>query len=81
MTLTFKLDLDILPLDLPAKFRAGMSVRSATNARHTDTRAQDAKTITTSADAGCNEQSLNICGIGIESDAACPPLFCEMQYK
>ncbi len=55
MTLTFKLDLDILPLDLHAEIQVCTSVRSAVRARHTHTDRQndDAKTVTPVADAGC----------------------------
>ncbi len=37
MTLTYKLDLDILPLDLNAKIQVFMSVRSAGTSKQTDT--------------------------------------------
>ncbi len=53
MTLTYKLDLDILPLDVHTKDQVCMFVRSAVRVftdRHTD----DVKTITPVADAGCN---------------------------
>ncbi len=50
MTLTFNLYLDILPLDIHAKFQAHMSVHSAVNVRHMDTQTQDAKTITPAYD-------------------------------
>ncbi len=57
MTLTFKLDLDILPLDLNAKIQAHMLVCSPVTARHAD-RQMDrwtvrVKTITPVADAEC----------------------------
>ncbi len=49
MTLTYRLDLDILPLDLPAKIQVRMSVRSAGRVRrmdgHTHRQTDDAKTI------------------------------------
>ncbi len=48
VTLTFKLDLYILPLDLHAKIKVCMSVRSAVRARHTHRQNDDAKTITPS---------------------------------
>ena len=53
MTLTFKLDLDILPLDLHTKIQVRMFVRSPVRARHTHT--DRAKTITPIADAGCKK--------------------------
>ena len=55
MTLTFELDLDILPFDLHAKIQVCTSVRSAVSARqtHTHTLTDDAKTITPVADTGC----------------------------
>ena len=68
MTLSFKLDLDILPLDLHTKNQVCMSFCSAVRVvtdgwtdRHTD----NVKTITPVADTGCNyyvgnENSLNI---------------------
>ncbi len=40
MTLTFKLDLDILPLDLHTKIQGCTFVRSPLRARHTDTHTQ-----------------------------------------
>ncbi len=50
MTLTYKLDLNILPLDLHAKIQVHMSVRSARIVRRTDThthrQTKDVKTIT-----------------------------------
>ena len=50
MTLTYELDLDILPLDLHAKIQVCTSVRLGFIARrtdgHTDTQTQDVKTIT-----------------------------------
>ena len=55
MTLTFELDLDILPLDLHAEIQVCTSVRSAVRARQTHTQNDDAKTITPVADAGCNK--------------------------
>ncbi len=57
MTLTFKLDLDILLLDLHAKIQVCTSARSAVRARQTDRQNDDAKTITPVADAGCNKGS------------------------
>ena len=58
MTLTFELDLDILPLDLYTKIQVRMFVRSSVRARHTHTHTHRhtdrAKTITPVADAGCN---------------------------
>ncbi len=59
MTLTFELDLDILPLDLHTKIQGCTFDRLALRARHTDThththrQTDDAKTITPFADAGC----------------------------
>ncbi len=50
MTLTYKLDLGILPLDLHAKTQIRTSVRSAVRVvkdRHTHRQTDDAKTITT----------------------------------
>ncbi len=44
-TLTYKLDLDILPLDLHAKIQIRTSVRSAGIARRTDRQTNDVKTI------------------------------------
>ncbi len=59
MTLTFKLDLDILPLDSHTKIQGCTFVRSPLRARHTDRQTDrqtdDAKTITPVADAGCNK--------------------------
>ncbi len=50
MTLTYKLDLDLLPLDLPAKIQVCMSVHSTVTVRRadgrTDRQTDDAKTIT-----------------------------------
>ncbi len=50
MTLTYKLDLDIHPLDLHAKIQVCMSVRSAGRVRRTHTQTHkhtdDVKTIT-----------------------------------
>ena len=50
MAVSFKLDLDILPLDLQAKIQVCMSVRLAVRARHTDRQTDrntdDVKTIT-----------------------------------
>ena len=57
MTLTFELDLDILPLDLHAKIQVCMFVRSAARARQTDSHTHDAKTITPVADAGCKNST------------------------
>ncbi len=54
MTLTLKLDLDTFSLDLHAEMQACMSVRLARIVRQTDTQTDNAKTITPSADAGCN---------------------------
>ena len=54
MTLTFELDLDILPVDLHAKIQVRMFVRSLVRARHTDRRTDRVKTITPFADAGVN---------------------------
>ena len=60
MTLTFELDLDIIPLDLQAKIQVCLSVRSAMSARQTDrqtdTQNDDAETITPVADTGCKNQ-------------------------
>ncbi len=60
MTLTFKLDLDILPLNPCAKNQNCTSVRSALRVRQTDRHTHrqndDAKTITPIADAGCNKK-------------------------
>ncbi len=60
MTLTYKLDLDILPLDLHAEIQVCMSVRSAMRVvththtdRHTDTRCQNYYTHHV-RDVGCN---------------------------
>ncbi len=49
MTLTYELDLDILPLDLHAKIQVCMSVRSAVRVvtdGQTDGQTHDVKTIT-----------------------------------
>ena len=49
MTLTYKLDLDILPLDLHANIQVRMSVRSVVRVvtdRHTHTQTDHVKTIT-----------------------------------
>ena len=59
MTLTYELDLDILPPDQHTKDQVCMFVRSAMRVftdRQTDT--DDVKTITPVADAGCNEGSI-----------------------
>ncbi len=58
MTLTFRPDLDILPLDLHAEIQVHMSVRSALSVvtdTNTHTQTHDVKTITPVADEGCNE--------------------------
>ncbi len=63
MTLTFELDLDMLRADPHAKIQVCMSVHSAGIVRRTDTQTHththththDVKTITPSADAGCNK--------------------------
>ena len=60
MTLTFELDLDILPLDLHGEIQVHKSVRSAVRVRQTDRITQDAKTITPVADAGCNYYIFNV---------------------
>ncbi len=56
MTLTYELDLDILPLNLHAKIQVGMIVRSAVRVRrtytHTEGRCQNYYTRRV-ADAGC----------------------------
>ncbi len=58
MTLTFELDLDILPPDLNAEIQVRMSVRYDMRVvTHTHTQTHDVKTITPVADAGCNEKS------------------------
>ncbi len=55
MTLTFELDLEILPLDLHAKIQVCMYVCSAMRAlKHGHTHTYDDKTITPIADAGGN---------------------------
>ena len=46
MTLTYQLDLDILPLDPHAEIQVRMSVCLAVGARHTDTHTDNVKTIT-----------------------------------
>ncbi len=46
MTLTYELDLDILPLDLHAKIEVHMSVCLAGRVRRTHTQTADVKTIT-----------------------------------
>ncbi len=46
MTLTYKLDLDILPLDLHAKIQVRLSVRSAVRVRRTDGHTDNVKTTT-----------------------------------
>ena len=46
MTLTYKVGLDIFPLDLHAKIQVRMSVRSDVRARWTDRHTNDVKTIT-----------------------------------
>ena len=58
MTLTYKFDLDILPLDLHTKTQVCMSVHSAVTVvtlRQTD----DATTITLVTDVGCNDHLLS----------------------
>ncbi len=63
MTLTFELDLDILPLDLHAKIQVRMSVCSTARVvthTQTDRQKDDVKTITPVADAGC-ENVLQLC--------------------
>ncbi len=58
MTLTYKLDLDILPLDLHAKNLVCQSVRSSARLV-TDTQTHrlthDVKTIIPTSDMGCNK--------------------------
>ncbi len=64
MTLTFELKLDMLRPDLHAKVQVSMSVHSARIVRQTDRQTDrlthDVKTITPSADAGCNKGFGNI---------------------
>ncbi len=63
MTLTFTLDLDILPLDLHAEIQVFMSVRLAKRVvthGHTDRQTHDVKTITPVADAGCNKHMTGV---------------------
>ncbi len=58
MTLTFELDLDILPLDLHAKIQVRMSVCSTTRVvthTQTDRQTDDVKSITPVADTGCKK--------------------------
>ncbi len=59
MTLTLELDLDIFTPDIHAKIQACMCVPLARIVRrtdgHTDRQTDNAKTITPSADAGCNK--------------------------
>ncbi len=60
MTLTYELDLDILPLDVHAKIQVCMFVRSAVRVRQTDTHT-DTQTMpkllhpTRLRDVGCND--------------------------
>ncbi len=58
MTLTFKVDLDILPSDLHAEIQICMSVNLAVRVV-TDTHRQthDVKTITPVTDAGCKDMN------------------------
>ena len=59
MTLNFELNLDTLSPDLHAKVQVYMSVHSARVMRwmdrRTDTQTNDVKTITPTADAGCDK--------------------------
>ncbi len=57
MTLTYELDLDILPLDLHTKIQVRMSIRVAGISRRTHRHTHDVKTITHAhhvIDVGCN---------------------------
>ncbi len=60
MTLTYKLDLDILPLDLYAKIQVPMKVRSPRKVRqmHTHRHTDNVKTITRDTSKGCNKDNL-----------------------
>ena len=63
MTLTFELDLDILPLDLHAKIQVCMSVclvRRVVTHTHTDRQTHNVETITPVADAGCKNDCLKL---------------------
>ena len=46
LTLTYELELDILPLDRHAKIQVHMSVRSANKARRTDRQTHHVKSLT-----------------------------------
>ena len=66
MTLIYKLDLDILPLDLHTKDQVCMFVRSVVRVftdRQTHTHTDDVKTITPVTDAGCKNIKLLLCVI------------------
>ena len=77
MTLTFELDLDILPLDLHAEIQVCTSVRSAVRARHTHRQNDDAKTITPVADAGCKKHDL----FNHKIDWGCPKFIFGVEIK
>ncbi len=84
MTLTFKLDLDILPLDLHTEIQVCMSIRLAVRVRRThtptdrqtDTHKDDVKTITpdtSQCDVGCNNpgQSTTLVAVVDTSNGLC----------
>ena len=58
MTFSYKLDLDTLLIDLNAEIQVGVSVLLYRRARQMHTHTHYVKTITRSADAGCNNAGL-----------------------
>ena len=72
MTLTYKLDLDILPLDLHAQIQVSMSVLSAVRVvtdthtqGFTDTQTDDVKTITPNTSQTCGLTIWHLWKVGL----------------